>query len=253
MLTATAVLLLTACSGTTPAPGSPDSGLVDRAFVSTMIVGRDLAPDTRITLTFGRDGQLGATGGCNTMGGTWSLDGTTLRAQMGAMTEMACDPARMAQDDWLGDYLSGGLSATLDGNDLVLAGSGVTLTLLDTKVANPDQPLEGTTWILSGIQTGAGGDAVVSSAPAGVRSTIRLADGRMDVDTGCNAGAADVTVDGMTIAMGPMILTKRGCEPDPTEVERAMSAALAGDLQVEIDGSSLRLVGPRGGLHFEAE
>lgn len=251
-LLAIAVAVVTACgtaAAITPAP----EGLAGREFWSTAVQGRDLVPDTRVRLVFNPDGTVGASSGCNSMGGTWSLDGTTLRVRIEQMTEMGCPDDRFAQDDWLIDWLAGELTMTLRGDELILTGAGVTMTLLDRETADPDQPLEATTWVLNGIELGAGNDGVVSSVPSGVRATVQLRGGRLDVDTGCNTGSATAAIDGDTLTIGPLALTKRGCEADASEVERMMTEVVAGPVRVEIDGATLRLIGPDGGLMFVTE
>ena len=260
ILATLAVLLVAACgagaSSITPTPpGPPAAGpgaLAGRTFWSTAVKGHDLVPDTRVRIVFNPDGTLGAAAGCNAMGGTWSLDGTTLLARIGQMTEMGCPDDRFAQDDWLSKWLAGGLSATIRGDELVLEGSGVTMTLLDREVADPDQSLEGTTWVLDGIELGSGADVAVSSVPAGVHATIRLDAGRLAVDTGCNTGSATVSVDGDTLTVGPLALAKRACQQDATDVERSITQTLQGPLNVVVDGATLRLTGPASGLTLRA-
>jgi heat shock protein HslJ len=253
ILAAFAATLLSACNLLTPAIPPNAAGLAGREFWSTSVEGHDLAPDTQVTLRFGADGTLGVNAGCNTMGGTWSLDGTTLVAQISSMTEMACEEPRMAQDEWVSGFLSGGLSAAIDADELVLTGDGVTMTLLDREIADPDQPFEGTTWVLDGIQTGVGDASAVSSVPVGLRSTIVFEGGQLAVDTGCNSGMARASLDGDTLTLGPLALTKRGCEPDATELERIVTSVLQGAVQVEIDGRVLTVTGAEAGLMFRAE
>ena len=142
-MTALAVLLLAACNAFAQAVPPAGPGLGDREFWSTAIQGRALVPGTRVALTFNQDGTLGASAGCNSMGGTWSLDGTTLRVRIEQMTEMGCPDDRLAQDDWLTEWLAGGLSATLDDERLVLDGAGVTMTLLDREPADPEPAVQG--------------------------------------------------------------------------------------------------------------
>ena len=261
ILATLAVVLVAACSAgassSPPTPtGPPAAGpgaIAGRTFWYTAVKGHDLVPDTRVRLVFNPDGTLGATAGCNSMGGTWSLDGTTLLARIGQMTEMGCTDDRFAQDDWLSKWLAAELSATIGGDELVLEGSGVTMTLLDREVADPDQPLEGTTWVLDGIELGGGADGAVSSVPAGVHATIRLDAGQLAVDAGCNTGSATATVDGETLTVGPLALTKRACQQDATNVEGSITQILKGQLSVAVDGATLRLTGPTGGLTFRAE
>lgn len=145
ILAASAVLLLAACGAASTSIPPTVEGLAGREFWSTAVAGHDLVRDTRVRLVFDQDGSLGASAGCNSMGGTWSLDGTTLHVEIAQMTEMACVDDRMAQDDWLIDWLAGGLTARLDAEGLVLAGNEVAMTLQDRDVADPDQPAAGTT------------------------------------------------------------------------------------------------------------
>ena len=53
---------------------------------------------------------------------------------------------------------------------MTLTKDGVTLTLTDSEVANPDRPLEGTTWAVNGLIA----NEAVSSMPAGRRGDARV-------------------------------------------------------------------------------
>jgi heat shock protein HslJ len=251
-LAAIAVLLLGACGAAIQPSPAPAAGIAGREFWSTAVVGHDLVPDTRVRITFNQDGSIGASAGCNSMGGTWSVDGTTLTIKIGQMTEMGCPDDLFAQDDWLVEFLGSGLTATVNGDELTLTGGGVTMTLVDRKVADPDLPLEGTTWVLDGLEIGSGDAGTVSSVPEGIRATLKLDGGRLSVDTGCNTGGATATVAGRTLTIGALGLTKRGCEAAATDVERLMTSVLHGAVTVDIDGQALRLTGPAGGLMFRA-
>jgi len=239
-----AVVALAACSiGGAP---SPSVALDGRTFLSTAIQGADLVPGTRIRLSF-TGGDLSASGGCNIIGGAYTVDAGRLVTASLAMTEMACEEPRMQQDEWLTGLL-GGATLTLDGDTLALANDGATLTLFDAKVATPDVPIEGTRWILDGIVSG----NAVSSVPAGVTSAIRIVADRVDVETGCNIGGGQVGVADDVLTFGPIALTKRGCEDGPAAVEQAVMAVLSGAVGYSIDADTLTLDTGAPGLIFRA-
>jgi heat shock protein HslJ len=233
LLTIATATLLGACSAATPAsPSAPAATLDGRTFLSTDIQGMTLAQDTRVTLTFS-DGNLQAQGGCNSMGGAYTIDGDQLKTGQMSMTEMACDEPRMAQDEWLAGFLSDA-TVTLDGDTLTLDDGTVTLTLVDKEVATPDQPLEGTLWVVDGIVTG---DAV-SSVPQGVTASMRIVDGQAEVRFGCNTGGGPVEVTADT--GGAMAM------------ETAVGAVLTGEVDYAIDADVLTLDAGANGLILRA-
>lgn len=251
-------LLVAACSGgtgggaPTPVPsGSPPDGtgaqgLDGRTFLSTGIEGRILVAGSRIRIAF-QDGQVSASGGCNSMSGRYELDGGRLVVRGLATTEMACDPPLMAQDTWLADLLDGATVA-LDGNTLTLAKGGVVLTLEDREVADPDRPLIGTRWVLDGLVSG---DAV-SSIPAGVTAALTFSDGRVDVEAGCNQGGGPVEITDTSLAIGPIALTKMACDGPAMAVEAAVGAVLSGTVTYTIEAGILTLDAGGDGLILRA-
>jgi heat shock protein HslJ len=243
-LLASAVLLV-ACSAagaTTPSPAALDG----RTFLSTGIQGADLVPDTQVRLTFA-DGNLNAQAGCNIMGGSYSIEGDRLTTTQMFMTEMGCDEPRQAQDEWLAAFL-GNVTFTLEGDTLTLTDGPVRLTLEDKEVVTPDRAIEGTHWVLDGIVSG---DAV-SSVPMGVTASITIADGRVDVEAGCNMGGGPVEVTADTLTFGPIATTKMACEAGPASVESAVLAVLSGSVSYTIDADVLALDAGDAGLMFRA-
>lgn len=254
----------------TPAPGTPGpatplpatpappanagpAALDGRQFLSVNVtdggVVHPLVPGTVIRLTF-QDGQLGASAGCNSMGGTYSIVDGKLIFHGGGMTEMGCDPARHDQDDWLVAILGSEPTITLNGNTLVLASGAITITLADREVVEPDQHLVGPTWTLSSIITG---DAV-SSVPAGVTATMKFnADGSVDIQPGCNSGGGTYAVQGDAIAFSNLVTTEMACLGPGMDVEAAVLAVLsAGSITWAIDAGSLTLMAGDHGLQFSA-
>ncbi len=239
-----------------PSPTQPPQGLDGRSFLSVAVTEdgapRPLAPDTRIRLNF--DGtNLGASAGCNQIGGTYELDGDRIVYTGGAMTEMGCDPPRHAQDDWLVAFLGSGPTYALNGHDLVLTSGTTVVTLLDEEAADPDRPLVGTTWTLTTIFSG-GPDGAAVSIPEGVVATLTFnEDGTVDVHPGCNQGSGTYTVDGDTITFGDIAMTAMGCDDARGQVEADVVTVLgAATVQFAIDGAGLTLETEEGGLQFTA-
>lgn len=243
-IVATLTLVLGACGTIVPKP--PLDG---RTFLSVDVTQdgaiRPLLSGTSISLRF-EDGRIGASAGCNTMGGTYTMDGDRIRIDGAGMTQMGCDQERHDQDSWLFGFLGSGPRSTLSGNDLVLTSGGTTIKLVDREVAEPDLPLVRTTWTVTTIF--AGGTA--SSLPAEVVASLEFtADGRVSVQAGCNSGGGTYRVDGSTLRFSELGMTKRACDGPPGQMEAAVRAVLAADaVAFAIDANTLTLMAGDHGL-----
>jgi heat shock protein HslJ len=247
-------LILIGCTTTGDPSGGPSGGtapdsLDGRTFLSTGVTqdGEEypLVEGTRIRLAFA-DGQLGASAGCNTIGGTYRIEDGALIFEGGAMTEMGCDPERHAQDDWLGDFLASEPRVTLDADDLTLSSAGVVITLLDREVADPDRPLTGTTWTVTSIFTG----GAVSTVPDGATATFEFADdGTVSVNTGCNTGSGRYELDGDRLRFIDVAVTEMACGGTAGELESFVLPILGADeLTIAIEASSLTMMAGDAGL-----
>jgi heat shock protein HslJ len=238
------VIVLAACSTAAAAP------LDGRTFLSAKVTDkgadRPLVPGTTIRLTFNKDGQLGVNAGCNIMGGGYRIDGGTLRFEGGAMTEMGCDEPRSKQDDWVFAFLGSKPTVALTGNDLTLTAGDVVIRLVDREIADPDLPLVGPTWTVNSILTG---DAV-SSIPDGVLATLKFgADGRVEVQPGCNQGGGSYAVEGNRIRFTEIVMTTMACDGARGQMETAVLAVLQADnLTYAIEAGSLTLQAGAQGL-----
>lgn len=239
--------LLGACSGgASGAPGPTGGSPEGRTFVSTNVEGRALVAGSIIRFTF-QDGGVSANAGCNSMGGPYRIEGDRLIADQLSTTEMACDPALMEQDRWLAGLL-GGATITLDGDTLTLTKGITRLTLLDREVADPDRPLLGTRWVVDGLVAG----DTASSVPAGVIAALTFADGRVDVEAGCNTGGGAIRATETTIDFGPIGLTKMACEPGRMAVEQAVTTVLSDTVRYAIEATTLTLDAGGVGLMLRA-
>jgi heat shock protein HslJ len=243
----------TEAPGTTAAPTTTvdlAAELDGRTFVSTAVEGYQLVDGTQVQLTF--DGaNIGATAGCNQLSSGWTLEGTVLVVPAMAMTQMACTPATlMDQDTWLSALLTSRPSVALDGDTLTLTSDGTVVTLQDREVTDPDVPLEGTTWNVEGLISG---DAV-STVPAGGRvPSLVLEDGTVTVDTGCNRGSGSYELGDGQITFGPLATTRAACtDPAAAEAERIVLTTLTGTATYDIEADVLTLQTGSEGLMLRA-
>ncbi|HVL53689.1 MAG TPA: META domain-containing protein [Vitreimonas sp.] len=252
LLILTLALSSAACT-TLAGPGGAQS-LAGRTFLSASVTEggaeRPLAPGTQIRLNFGDDGNLGVNAGCNHIGATWRIAGGVLQVEGGQMTEMGCDPARHAQDDWVIAFLTANPGAMLDGSDLLLTVGDTVMRLTDREVADPDRPLVGPLWT---VDTLIDGDTAASIA-GDVEATLQFAaDGNVLVSTGCNSGTTTVTEANGTLRFGPIALTKRACDGPAGDMERAVLAVLQADtIAWTVDANALSLQAAGRGLVLRA-
>ncbi len=232
-----------------PSEGGPvtdPSVLAGRTFLSTAIAGRQLVPGTQVSLTFANGLSMSA--GCNSIGASYAVADGILTTTAGVTTDMACEQPRMDQDTWLAGFVNGA-AISLDGATLTLVKDGVTLTLVDEQIANPDKPLEGTTWVVESLIR----EQAASSVPDGLGASLVFSDGRVAAQTGCNRGNASAVVGSDTILFGPMALTRMACPQPAMDLEAFVTGVLQGSVTYSIHGGFLHLLGLGGGLDLRAQ
>lgn len=231
-----------------PGPTSDPAGfaLEGRTFVSTAIEGHTLVGDSQIVLTFDVE-NVRASAGCNSLVGPFRRLDDILVVDDLVTTEMACEPALTDQDEWLSSLLTERPAVTQAGSTLTLRAGDVTITLVDQEVISPDRPLEETVWSVTTVISGN------SAAQAATGASLVLRGGRVEVEFGCNTGAGEYTVEGSTIAFGPITATARVCEdPAVMTLERTIRDVLDGTVAFHIDGDALDLTSLAGGLTLRA-
>jgi heat shock protein HslJ len=175
-LTFTLALLTTMVSACSLSIGaSPAPSLDGKTYLSTDVQGVALVPGSRIQLTFA-SGEVNANGGCNSIGGPYTIAGDRFTVTRMASTAMGCEAPLLEQDKWLVKLLEDAKMA-LAGDTLTLDNGQVRLTLLDREIATPDKPLVGTDWVLDSILDG----DTVSSVPAGVTASMRIVEGQLEL------------------------------------------------------------------------
>jgi heat shock protein HslJ len=232
-------------SGGTPVRTEDLSG---RTFLSTGIDGADLAEGSQVRLSFEAT-RIGASAGCNQMSGEYEVADGALKVGEIAMTEMACEEPLMSQDTWLSGFLDGA-TAALDDTTLTLTKDGTTLTLQDESVLNPDQPLEGTRWVVTSVVANEG----VSSVPESAQASLVFDASSVAVETGCNSGSGGYEIKDGVITFGPIATTLKLCVDDGiAALEQSVQAVLQGEVESAIQGDTLTLTKDGRGLVLTAD
>lgn len=236
-------IVAAACGDDSDAPAAPPvDDLADRTFLSTDASTFEVVDGTTITVSFRADGTIGVAGGCNSIGGPYTIDDGVLVADELASTMMACDDALMDQDDRLTELLTSRPAVAVDGDTLTIGDEPNQLVLAEQQPAE----LEGTVWSVTGVIDR---DAV-SSVPDG--ATIVFADGEVRFDSGCNSGSGTATVGDGTIEIGPLASTKMACAGDVATLETAITSVLGGTVSFEIDGNAMTITNGEAGLSLSA-
>lgn len=226
----------------TTAPDDLATALGGRSFVATSVTvdgtERPLVEGTELRVDL-QDGSLGMSAGCNRMAVGYSIEGSTLVTDGEvAGTLMGCEPDLQAQDEWLGELLTRDVDVDLDGDRLVLTAGDTVVTLADAATTPLADGLVGPTWTLDTMVDG----DMASSVPLGVTATVTFApDGTYGVDTGCNTGSGTYALDDAALQVDPPGLTRRGCQGDATQVERAVVTVLDGPIDARIEDRRLVL------------
>ncbi len=236
------------------AAGVPPPSLEGREFVSVAVTeagaARPLVPGTRVELRF-EGGRIGIAAGCNSIGGAYRIEDGRLRVGDLSMTAMGCDAPRHAQDDWISTFVGSAPAIRLDGQNLALESGDTRLELVDREVVEPAVELIGSRWVVEGLVSG----DVVSSMPAGVDASLVFeADGNLSLDAGCNVGSGPYAVADGVLQIGPLLLTRRGCQADEASVESSVLAVLeAGEVAFDLTGQVLMLEAGERALTLRAD
>jgi heat shock protein HslJ len=82
------------------------------------------------------------------------------------------------------------------------------------------------------------------TVPAAVTPGITFANGTASGNAGCNTFTGPYTINGGTIAIGPLATTKMACQDPMATVETAYLQALDQVTEVSADGDNLKLSAP---------
>jgi heat shock protein HslJ len=201
-----------------------------------------------VTATFGEDGQLSGSAGCNSYNATYTADGGTMTIGPAVSTKMACaEPAGVQEQETA--YLTtleGAASFSIRGDVLELLGAdGSVLASYQKQTAE----LVGTMWWWQSFTTSEGETAAVPN-PENYAITFN-ADGTVNLTADCNSGTATYTLDGSEISIQPGAMTLVACAPE--SLSDTFLAGLQAATTVGWMGESLVLSDANGGtLYFVA-
>lgn len=207
------------------------------------IAGTATIPDARPTMRFAFGGQLTGSDGCNQYSGPFKTNGQDIAVGQLASTLIGCEPLLGAQAQAFTEALSGASTWRLtETGGLEIRGHGDIIAEPLVDAPPPSEAivsdLAGTAWVLQEL----GGATLVDVEP----SLTFGGDGTVSGSAGCNTFSGTYTLDGATLAFGPLATTKMACADPTMFVESAFLAAMAGVTGWSQDGAGrLVLEGPR--------
>lgn len=200
-------------------------------------------PDDVVRVTLDGD-TISFQATCNTMSGTASVggDGVVTVDSVGG-TEMGCSGKGFAQDEWLVDFFTARPVLDTLNVGFSLAADATTLQFLPpgASPAVDDAPLEGTFWRLTGIEERDGDAVGMRAVPRRAHAWLRIEDGEVRFDTGCNSGGGRVSIEADRLRLRRVVLTQVGC-PDSARLEGPQVEVLMNrTASWTVDGGQLRI------------
>jgi heat shock protein HslJ len=221
---------------TAAAPGEAGPGMIEgvtwvlREQAADGTLG-PLPPDVLVTMRLDA-GAAGGDGGCNSWFASYTIDGDVISFSDIGSTLIACDePANTVERTFFAN-LEAATSFTTDATSLSLASAdGTTILVFDQAEAGT---IVGS-WVATAIAIGSG---VVSSETTSAVTAEFTADGQLSGSDGCNSYDGTYTVDGQSIAIGPLASTRMACADEELDAQAmAYAEALAAAAMWAVDPS----------------
>lgn len=242
------VLLLAACAPEQSAtPGAEPPTLQGTEWTVTQINGAETIADSQPTIAF-EGGQATGTSGCNRFFGGYTQDGATLEFEAMGATQMYCAEIADQESNFFAALEEVTTVRSADPGVELTDSTGEALLTLVAKEPEADKPLEGTEWTLTSIIDADAVSSIVGDQPI----TLNIADGRLHASV-CNQINGEVTVDGDSLKVGPLISTRMACPSEEESLqEGAVMSILEAATSFEIEGATLTIHADAKGLVFEA-
>jgi heat shock protein HslJ len=207
--------------------------------------GDTFVPDNpnNYSIQFRPDGTVSIQADCNSVGGTYTVDGSSITIQTGPTTLVACPPGSLG--DQFVTQLNGAAIYFIQGENLFIDLKFDSGTMQFTAQSSE---LAGSSWVVNGYNNGQ--EAVVSVIIGTEMTATFGEDGMLSGSAGCNTYNATYEVSGENISIGPAATTRKLCsEPEGImEQEQQYLAALETAATYSIRGERLELRTATGAL-----
>ncbi|MCA9971355.1 MAG: META domain-containing protein [Anaerolineales bacterium] len=208
--------------------------LFDTLWLLQSMAGEAPLPNTDPTLRLTADYQLSGSTGCNSFFASVTVeDGAWSVGEMGS-TLIGCMDDLMAQETAVLAHLQSATGHTLAANQLTIHTPDGDLVYAPA----PDASLEDTRWTLSGLVEK---EAVVSTW-VDAEVFLQFVDGQVSGSAGCNRLSGTYTVDGRTLTLSPLGMTRMACEEERTAREAEVAEMLTQVAGFAIEWQTLTLL-----------
>jgi heat shock protein HslJ len=195
------------------APSAPASNaLSGTSWTLATLGGQPAIEGATVTLSFGNDDRATGNDGCNAFGGSYVVDGSSLKFGALISTLIACEEAVTTQATAFQTALAETAAFTMTDDALTLSSVGGDEL---ATFARQSTDLAGTNWVVTNYNNG---NQAVVGVLAGTDLTVMFgAEGQVSGSAGCNTFSGPFKQDGGTIDIGPLASTLKLCT-DPAGV-----------------------------------
>lgn len=204
----------------------------------------NVLPGTVITATFGEDGQVSGSAGCNNYFAAYESRLNSLTVGTVAMTRMNCEKPTgvMNQETLYLSNLEGAATYAIEGDLLMIYDTaGKTLLTYSKGLPEPTPlPFEATAWSLERYKAA---DGTMTAVVPATTVTALFENGNLTGSAGCNSYFGSYTQEGQNgITIGPLGSTLMFCgEPGVMEQETAYLTLLQSAASYDVSGAMLTL------------
>jgi heat shock protein HslJ len=206
--------------------------LAGSRWTLVMFDGAAFRGEQPVTLEFNADNQAGGSGGCNSYGATYALDGESLGFSAVISTMMACPEGINSVDEI--DYLAA-LEATtgysLERGRLILTYGDEGRQMVFERAVT----LAGTSWSLLSL-------GAAAALPDSTVSLTFVDEAQLAGEGGCNSYSASYAINGAALSISESISTLRACVDEAVGAqETAFFEALGAAAAFALEGDRLTI------------